>query len=118
MCVDLHGWRRRRRRRCAELYYIVIYIELLGCRDNGCVKRFANSARGSGASGRVGRGCEEGVFPGFVRPASVKLSVHGVKMQISLVVLPPSSPNQSDISAFLTMTEVRPPNDVLLYILL
>jgi len=78
----------------------------------------ANSARGSGASGRVGRGCEEGVFPGFMRPASVKLSVHGVQMQISLVVLPPSSPNQNDISVFLTMTEVRPPNNVLIYIII
>lgn len=77
----------------------------------------ANSARGSGASGRVGRGCEEGVFPGFMRPASVKLSVHGVQMQISLV-LPPSSPNQSDISVFLTMTEVIDRQIMFLYILL
>jgi len=39
-------------------------------------------------------------------------------MQISLVVLPPSSPNLTDTSALLTMTEVRPPNNVLIYIII
>lgn len=41
MRLDLRDWRWRRRRRCAELYYIIIYIELLGCRDNGCLERCA-----------------------------------------------------------------------------
>lgn len=40
-----------------------------------------NSDRGSGACGRVG--LRDGVCPGFVHSASVKLSVHEVQTQIS-----------------------------------